>query len=165
MLNEFCRFSFIVFFLRCLLIQSAAWNHIPASVIPIQFQFFLFPEDEISWRLKCLLSDRILLHILLSVFSWGLYIHHLQEVSLPLFSVKSSFRFAVSFFRIQILCIIPWTKTEPSTQSPAMTSFQVTTSSRKTAQGRNPTSVEKWIWGGEISVIFSFWPNITLNGF
>ena len=58
MLNEFCRFSFIVFFLRCSLIESVAWNHIPASIIPIQFQLFLFPEDEIAWSLNCLLSDQ-----------------------------------------------------------------------------------------------------------
>ena len=63
MLNEFCRFSFIVFFLRCSLIESVAWNHIPASIIPIQFQLFIFPEDEIAWILNCLLSDQRQSHI------------------------------------------------------------------------------------------------------
>ena len=128
----------------------------PSISNPHSVPTFSFPRRWNLLKPNCLLSDQILFHTLLSVFSRGLYIHHLQEVSLPLFSVKSSFRFTVSFFRIQILCIIPWTKTKTSTQSPAMTSFQVTTSSRKTAQGKNPTSAEKWIWGGEINTWYLY---------
>ena len=109
MLNEFCRFSFIVFFLRCSLIESVAWNHIPASIIPIQFQLFLFPEDEIAWSLNCLLSVQRQSHIQWNAFSWEFYILHWKEEILLLLSVQASDRFFESLCHIQILYITVWT--------------------------------------------------------